>query len=80
MSARAESELQTALYHARARRIELEAAVRAEREATVGFVDEALNSGWSWERIGTALGITGTGARRYYARNRRKVRAGGIQG
>lgn len=76
MSAQAETELQTALYTARARRIDLGMAARAEREATVAFIDEALNSRWSWDRIGEALGISGTGARRYYGRNRRRVRGG----
>lgn len=75
MSAQAEQALIRALHHARARRDDLTAAQRAERDATVGFIDEALNSRWSWERIGEALGISGTGARRYYSRNRRRVRS-----
>lgn len=76
MSAQAEQTLMTALYHARARRLDLARVQSEERDATVRFIDEALSSRWSWDRIGTALGISGTGARRYYSRNRRRVRGG----
>lgn len=73
MSARAEQEVQSALREARARRHDLRFAVEEERKATVRFMDEAVSSRWSWDRIGTALGISGTGANRYYRRNRRRV-------
>jgi hypothetical protein len=47
----------------------------AERNATVYFMDTARESHWSWEKIGRSIGITGTAARRFYERNRRRVRS-----
>jgi len=75
MSAAAETELNVALRRAKDFRGALEVAERHERTATVSFMDEARASGWSWERIGIELSISGNAARRYYARNRRKVRS-----
>lgn len=75
MSASAESTLNGSLHRAKAKRIDLAVAERAEREATIAFMDEARASHWGWGGIGTALGISGNAARRYYERNRRKVRS-----
>jgi len=47
----------------------------AERNATVYFIDAAREAHWSWETIGKSIGITGTAARRFYQRNKRKVRS-----
>lgn len=75
MSAGAESAVVSRLYAAKARRVDLRVAERREREATIAFMDAALAMRMSWEHIGQALGVSGTAARRYYARNRRKVRS-----
>jgi hypothetical protein len=75
MSAAAETAVNAALKTARDFRGALEVATRHERTATVAFMDEARASGWDWESVGRELGISGNAARRYYARNRRKVRS-----
>lgn len=49
------------------------AAEEESRKATVMFMHEALHARWTWDQIGAALKISGTGARRYYERNRRAV-------
>lgn len=76
MSASAEAAVTGRLYEARQARQLLSNARTSERDATVTFVDEALLSHWTWERIGTSLGITATAARRYYQRNRRNTHGG----
>jgi hypothetical protein len=48
------------------------------RRATMRFIDAGLDAGWSWSQIGARLDISGTGARRYYQRNRRVVRPGAV--
>lgn len=67
--------LVTALENARDARANLVSAQERERWLVVAFMDEALRHYWSWERIGESLGVSGTGARRYYVRNRRHVRS-----
>lgn len=73
MSAGAETVVNHALGNALGYRDTLEVAQGNERLATVTFMDAALANGWNWTRIGGALGITATGARRYYQRNRRST-------
>lgn len=75
MSASAETALNTALHRAVQARTELDKARAVERRSVVAFMDEALYQRTSWEKIGEALGVSGTGARRYYQRNRRQVRS-----
>lgn len=75
VSALASAEVQGALDRAKSYRGALEVAQRHERTATVTYIDAALAAGWTWERIGEGLGVSGTGARRYYQRNRRRVRS-----
>lgn len=74
MSARAEMELKAKLGVALTHQHALSLATERHRHATVAFMDEALRQRWSWNRMGEALGISGTGARRYYERNRRRTR------
>lgn len=76
MSASAEVMVVTALHMAKDARKRLATAKTTERDAVVRFVDEALQSHWTWDRIGTSLGVTATAARRYYQRNRRKTHGG----
>lgn len=74
MAASVEAAVTSTLHRAKVARDHLSGAVKGEREATIAFMDEALNAHWTWESIGRALGISGTAARRYCSRNRRKVR------
>lgn len=53
-------------------------AEKRSRLLTVEYVDAALDAGWKWDRIGARLSVSGTGIRRYYARNRRKTHGGDI--
>lgn len=76
MAASVEMTLNSTLHLALTRRQALQRTILSEREATIAFMDAALHSHWSWESIGRALEISGTAARRYYERNRRKVRSG----
>lgn len=76
MTASAEIELQALLHDAKQAREDLQGATDRERYATVTFMDRALALRWSWEAIGQMLGVSGTGARRYYNRNRKRVRSG----
>lgn len=74
MSASAEAALTRAMHDALEAREGARRHLVWERRATIRFMDEALHNHWSWPKIGEALGITDTAARRYYERNRRKVR------
>lgn len=73
MSAAAEQTLFASLADARRYREYLRVAKDAERIATIQFMNEALLQRWAWPRIGDALGISATAARRYYERNKRDV-------
>ncbi len=75
MSAAAERHIALCLHSAREARVVHGRAESRERLAVVTFIDEALRQQWSWSRIGEALGVTDTAARRYYQRNRRKIRS-----
>lgn len=77
MSVSAEQALRSSLHEATRQRARLREREREEREATIRFMDEALHNHWSWSKVGEALGVTDTAARRYYQRNRRKVRVPG---
>lgn len=48
-------------------------AEHAAKVATLVFMDAALRAHWGWNTIGAKLKVTGTGARRYYNRNRRTM-------
>jgi hypothetical protein len=75
VSAGHEQQLKTAENEAVVARGYAESYERMAREATIEFMDLALEAHWSWETIGRRLAISGTAARRYYQRNRRKVHA-----
>lgn len=75
MSAATEMSIRAALEDSLAARGRLQSAQEAERLRTIEFMDEALAAHWGWKGIGRALGVTDTAARRYYERNRRKVRS-----
>jgi hypothetical protein len=74
MSVDAEFRVRRTLIEALSAKEAVRAAQEHERKRVVMFVDEALASHWSWPQIGRSLGVSATGARRYYERNRRKVR------
>lgn len=75
MTALAEQAIMSAMQRAKGKKLELDGATEREREATVEYMRLALDAGWSWTRIGQGLGISATGARRYYNRNHRRVRS-----
>lgn len=75
MSASAEQTLIELAEAAREARAGLKGSVDAERRATVAFMDEALLARWSWNRIADVLSVSDVAARRYYQRNRQKVRS-----
>jgi hypothetical protein len=40
------------------------------RDAYVRYIRDALKAGWSWRRIGKGVGMTDTGARRFWDKHR----------
>lgn len=52
-------------------RTDLTMAQDRERDLTVAFMRRARQEKWSWTRIGVALGVTATAARRHFNRNER---------
>lgn len=80
MSAGTEQALKGAEALAQTTRMLAEKAEREAMNATIDFMDLAVTARWSWERIGRALGISGTAARRYYDRNRRRTHNGSVRG
>lgn len=77
MSAEAKTTLMLLLAGAQTARAARVTAETHEREAVVKFMDEAMRQHLSWDNVGSMLGISGTAARRYYARNRPRIRVGG---
>lgn len=73
MSAQDEVDLKFKLDQARLSRLKHESAELIARSHTIRYMREALRQHQSWSEIGEALGITDTGARRYFERNRLKV-------
>ncbi len=76
MSASAEAALMSAGVAACRARAAVAKATAAEREAVVAFVDEAKLSHWTWDQMGSTLGVSPTAVRRYYERNRRNTHGG----
>jgi hypothetical protein len=76
MSARAEQVLNERLELAIVAKRRRAGAAESERRCVVAFIDEALHQHKTWDEIGAMLEMTGTGARRYYNRNRRNIRGG----
>lgn len=73
MTAGDQQAAETALETALKLRNKAKSAERAARTGTMLFIDAALTARWTWAVIGTRLGVSATGARRYYARNRRRI-------
>lgn len=63
-----------ALADALAKRERKEAVEREYADAYLRFLRDARAAGWSWSRIGDALGISDRAAEKYWTRNR--LRAG----
>jgi hypothetical protein len=78
MTASTETHLHTLQRAAGLARVELRKAKGREVQTTIDFIDEARRAYWSWDDIGRGLGITPTGARRFYERNKRKVHGGDV--
>jgi hypothetical protein len=57
------------LEKAQQQRMQRQFAAEAERRAVMVFMQMALEHDWTWKQIGDALGISDTGARRYFDRN-----------
>lgn len=70
MSVAREAAVKASLGAAIQRRYEMRVAQIHERIAVVNYITHALADGWSWNRIGEKLDISGTAARRYYNRNK----------
>jgi hypothetical protein len=51
----------------------IERARELHRLRVTEFMSEARSAGWTWQRIGEALNVTDTGARRFFFRNRKRL-------
>ena len=51
----------------------IEQARELHRQRVAEFIHVAREARWTWQEIGRALGVTDTGARRFYFRNRGRL-------
>jgi hypothetical protein len=68
-----EDTVQIALSNALSAYEGIEHARQRHRQRVVEFIDIARRNNWTWQEIGKALGVTDTGARRFYFRNRGRL-------